>query len=61
MKLKKLIVGVLVAVLALTGLTIVPEPTRADNTIIPEGFTPVYTIADLYGINSNLNGNYILL
>lgn len=32
----------------------------AEETI-PEGYTPIYNIEDLYGINNNLSGNYILM
>lgn len=32
-----------------------------ENTDIPAGYTPIYTIADLAGINSNPAGKYILM
>ncbi len=32
-----------------------------DEKDIPKGYTPVYTIEDLYGINNNLKGKYILM
>lgn len=28
---------------------------------IPEGYTPIYDIEDLYGVRNNLSGNYILM
>lgn len=31
------------------------------STEIPEGYTPIYTIADLAGINSDTSGKYILM
>lgn len=31
------------------------------STEIPEGYTPIYTIADLVGINSDTSGKYILM
>lgn len=33
----------------------------AQTKFIPEGYKPVYTIADLYGINSDMDGKYILM
>ena len=32
-----------------------------DEKDIPKGYTPIYTIEDLYGINNNLEGKYILM
>lgn len=32
-----------------------------ESTTIPEGYTPIYTIDDLYAINDNMSGNYILM
>lgn len=31
------------------------------TSVVPEGYTPIYTIADLYAINNDLDGNYILM
>ena len=35
--------------------------SAGSSTEIPEGYTPIYTIADLAGINSDTSGNYILM
>lgn len=35
--------------------------TSITSTEIPEGYTPIYTIADLAGINSDTSGKYILM
>lgn len=35
--------------------------TSTTSTEIPEGYTPIYTIADLVGINSDTSGKYILM
>lgn len=37
------------------------ETQGGSGTEVPEGYTPIYTIADLVGINSNPSGNYILM
>ena len=34
---------------------------KASTTKIPTGYTPIYTVEDLYGINNDLDGNYILM
>ena len=34
---------------------------EAGTNKVPSGYTPIYTIEDLYGINDDLNGNYILM
>ena len=49
--------------LVISGVTYLPDRSRtvcaADN--IPEGYTPIYTVSELYGIRNNLSGNYILM
>ena len=47
----------IMGVCCLTGKTV----CTAASTKIPNGYTPIYTIEDLYGINDDLNGNYILM
>lgn len=47
----------IMGVCCLTGKTV----CTAASTEIPNGYTPIYTIEDLYGINDDLNGNYILM
>lgn len=34
---------------------------NAETKSVPAGYTPIYTVEDLYGINDDLNGNYILM
>ena len=36
-------------------------PVSASQNTAPSGYTPIYSIADLYGINNNLSGKYILM
>jgi len=38
----------------------IPVSAAVTNTV-PEGYTPIYTIDDLYAIRNNLSGNYILM
>lgn len=49
--------------LVISGVTYLPDRSRtvfaADN--VPEGYTPIYTVSELYGIRNNLSGNYILM
>ena len=49
--------------LVISGVTYLPDRSRtvcaADN--IPEGYTPIYTVSELYGIRNNLSGKYILM
>lgn len=33
----------------------------AETKSVPDGYTPIYTVEDLYGINDDLSGNYILM
>ncbi|MDE5768148.1 MAG: hypothetical protein K2H82_02065 [Oscillospiraceae bacterium] len=43
---------------------IIHHPTVASAAVydtVPEGYTPIYTIDDLYGIRNDLSGNYILM
>lgn len=50
-----LVITMVVGILAGT------ETSEAATTGIPDGYTPIYTVEDLYGINNNLEGNYILM
>lgn len=34
---------------------------KAETKSVPAGYIPIYTIEDLYGINDDLDGNYILM
>ena len=56
---KKLIIAL--SVIILTGILFVPVSVKANGTDVPDGYTPIYTIGDLYGINSNMSGKYILM
>lgn len=60
---KKYFALLLAAALVITGMNGLPVYSQsvlaADN--VPEGYIPVYTISDLYGIRNNLSGNYILM
>ena len=39
-----------------------PETARAAvSATVPEGYTPIYTIDDLYAVRNDLSGNYILM
>lgn len=62
---KKAISAFLIVAMTVTLLfqnTAIAQGTQENgNTEIPEGYTPIYTIADLVGINSNPSGNYILM
>lgn len=60
MKRTKMIAAVLGLTMAVTML-IPNDVTKAETQSIPSGYTPIYTIEDLYGINDNLDGNYILM
>lgn len=57
MKMKKLLSLILMVVLCITG---VPLNVKADTDTL-NGYTPIYTIADLAGINNDTDGNYILM
>lgn len=63
--LKKTVSAFLIVVMTVTLLfqntAIAQETQENEGTEIPEGYTPIYTIADLAGINSNPSGNYILM
>lgn len=59
---KKTKIIAMVLGLATTITMMIPnDVTRASVQSVPSGYTPIYTIEDLYGINDNLNGNYILM
>lgn len=56
-----------VMTLSLTAMSIsfvgMPDNAVKANatTVIPEGYTPIYTFEDLYAIRNDLTGNYILM
>ena len=56
-----LIVIMIVAILFPNMASCKAEVTESKNMEIPDGYTPIYTIADLAGINSNPSGKYILM
>lgn len=51
----------LCAVMMLIAVFIGKDVCKASTTKIPAGYTPIYTVEDLYGINDDLTGNYILM
>lgn len=53
-------ITIAMAVLIVTLLTNL-EPMNVFAESVPSGYIPIYTIDDLYGINDNLSGNYILM
>lgn len=55
----KQILSVLLAVLMI--VTAVPFAFAEENTNIPEGYTPIYTVDDLYFVRNDLTANYILM
>ncbi|MDE6087587.1 MAG: hypothetical protein K2G25_04305 [Oscillospiraceae bacterium] len=66
---KRSIVCLMVAALICSSVA-VPANNIQEETItvsaavydeVPEGYTPIYTIDDLYGIRNDLSGNYILM
>ncbi len=63
--LKKVVSVFLIVAMTVTLLfqntAIAQEIQENEGTEIPEGYTPIYTIGDLVGINSNPSGNYILM
>ncbi len=61
---KKILAAVLTAVIACAAFLPENMPVYGSAEAegeIPEGFTPVYDIADLSGINNDLDGKYILM
>lgn len=64
---KRVMAALLILVLALTSGTWRSNQVSAANTVngeeqeIPEGYTPIYDIADLYAIRNNPESNYILM
>ncbi len=57
----------LASILSITALIVIlsvavkANAQITDERDIPKGYTPIYTIEDLYGINNDLRGNYILM
>ena len=45
----------------ITAVLLGKDVCQASTTKAPAGYTPIYTVEDLYGINDNLDGNYILI
>lgn len=45
----------------ITAVLLGKDVCQASTTKAPAGYTPIYTVEDLYGINDNLDGNYILM
>ena len=63
-KIKKCIGIFMAAALVVTGISyspVVEQKIRAAEMGIPEGYTPIYTIDELYAIRNNLQGKYILM
>lgn len=50
----------LLCVMILSALVFIDKSVCKASTI-PTGYTPIYTVEDLYGINNDLNGKYILM
>ncbi len=55
------LVVVMTVALLFQNTAVAQEMQGSMGTGIPEGYIPIYTIADLVGINSNPSGNYILM
>jgi len=61
-KLPIFLMAILAIVVLLQNATNCKAEIKENRSIeIPEGYTPIYTIADLAGINSNPSGKYILM
>lgn len=58
---KKLLCILLTVALMLGMINGVTFDVGAASSDIPNGYTPIYTIEDLYGINNDLEGKYILM
>ena len=68
---KKAISSILAFAIAITAVAQLPlseeigltgtAVTAAAETTIPDGYTPVYTMEDLYAIRSNTSGKYIIM
>lgn len=53
---------ILLCIAQINGAVHCKAEVKGNSSIeVPEGYTPVYTIADLAGINSNPSGKYILM
>ncbi len=57
---KKVLSVVLTILMILSSVSVIGITSFAD-TDIPEGYTPIYTVEDLYCVRYNLSGNYILM
>ena len=55
------LIVVMTVALLFQNTAVAQEMQGSMGTGIPEGYIPIYTIADLVGINSNPSGNYILM
>lgn len=66
MEMMKRVFFVIITLMMLSGMQGMDKAQAAENTDetvqqIPEGYTPIYNIADLYAVRNNLDGNYILM
>lgn len=63
-KIDRIIAAISVMSLVLIGVIgLNPNTAMAEDFSdrVPEGYTPIYTVDDLYAINNDLNGQYILM
>lgn len=51
----------LVAMILGVTMLIPAEMASAETKNVPSGYSPIYTVEDLYGINDNMDGKYILM
>lgn len=70
MKTKRIIAGVMACGVALSSILHINCISSEKSVItanavvsneIPDGYTPIYDIEDLYNVRNNLGGNYILM
>ena len=59
-KILSLILSIVIMISSFSCLSVVAG-AEGENLEIPEGYTPIYTVADLDNIRNNLEGNYILM
>lgn len=58
---KKRLIPIIASVVMVIGAFSQNYKVEASTSKVPSGYTPIYTIEDLYGINDDLDGNYILM
>lgn len=58
---KKIVRELIIIMIVSCCISRYPDVCQAAKTSVPSGYTPIYTIEDLYGINDNLSGKYILM